>query len=97
MQSNIIVNISKPNTDNPRFQESASILMEMEMMGIDPAPFLEVAARDLIKQFGVTSLNYSAQIEQNFIDNGDIDSATIWSRISSQLSELLNVEKNIAH
>lgn len=95
MQSNIVINRLKKNNAKSNFLDCAGLLMEMEMLGVDPAPFLEVAARDLINQFGRTALKYSIQIEQNFIETGDIDSAAIWSRISSQLSKLQKSERRI--
>jgi hypothetical protein len=58
MQSNIIVNQQISDNPNTNFQEYANILIEMEKMGIDPTPFTEIAALDLIKQFGDKALDY---------------------------------------
>lgn len=90
MQSNIIVNQQISDNPNTNFQEYANILTEMEKMGIDPTPFTEIAALDLIKQFGDKALDYSVQIEQNFIIAGDAEKAKIWSKLSSQLSKISN-------
>jgi predicted component of type VI protein secretion system len=90
MQSNIIVNQQISDNPNTNFQEYANILIEMEKMGIDPTPFTEIAALDLIKQFGDKALDYSVQIEQNFIIAGDAAKAKIWSKLSSQLSKISN-------
>ena len=90
MQSNIIVNQQISDNPNTNFQEYANILIEMEKMGIDPTPFTEIAALDLIKQFGDKALDYSVQIEQNFIIAGDAEKAKIWSKLSSQLSKISN-------
>jgi hypothetical protein len=90
MQSNIIVNQQISDNPNTNFQEYANILIEMEKMGIDPTPFTEIAALDLIKQFGDKALDYSVQIEQNFIIAGDAAKAKIWSKLSSQLGKISN-------
>jgi len=90
MQSNIIVNQQISDNPNTNFQEYANIFTEMEKMGIDPTPFTEISALDLIKQFGDKALDYSVQIEQNFIIAGDAEKAKIWSKLSSQLSKISN-------
>ena len=97
MQSNIIFNHPRPNATNSNLKESAGIFMEMEMHGIDPAPFLEIAARDLVNQYGKVALSYSARIAQDFQDEGDIDSAIIWSKISSHLSTMKDTGNLLAH
>ena len=64
MQSNIIVNQQISDNPNTNFQEYANILIEMEKMEIDPTPFTEIAALDLIKQFGDKALDYSVQMSK---------------------------------
>ncbi|MDG1707302.1 MAG: hypothetical protein P8H03_01000 [Emcibacteraceae bacterium] len=97
MHSNIIINHSRPTAANSNFKESVGIFMEMEMHGIDPTPFLEIAARDLVNQYGKVALSYSARIAQDFQDEGDIDSAIIWSKISSHLSTMKDTGNLLAH
>ena len=97
MQSNIMVNQQISDNTNSNFLECTNILTEMEKMGIDPTPFLEIAALDLINQFGEAAFEYSIQIEQNFIIAGDIEKAIIWGKLSSQLSEKNNSDIIATH
>ncbi len=64
------------------------IFLEMIALGIDPDPFIEVAAHDLINQFGESALDYSLQIERRFRDEYEAQSALIWKKISSYLQQL---------
>jgi hypothetical protein len=97
MQSNIFISNTRSKAPHSDLKDGASIFMEMEMHGIDPAPFLEIAARDLSNQYGSTALAYSQRIEQDFQDEGDIDSAIIWSKISTRLSILKEAGNLLAH
>ena len=97
MQSDIIVKNTGNNSIESRGLENLTILQEMEQMGIDPDPFLEIAARDLINQFGQNALEYSIQIEQNFIEAENLQSAIIWGKISSFLSEWNDLDGLITH
>lgn len=88
MQSNILITNPISKSINFPISGSTNIFMEMEKMGIDVEPFLEIAALDIIKQFGDDALKYSSKIEKNFIATGDIDSALIWAKISEHLNEI---------
>lgn len=97
MQSNIIINKPLPKAANTNLKESAGILLEMEMMGIDPTPFLEIAARDLANQYGSIALDYSLQIESDFKEEGNMEAAAIWNGITTQLNHLENTGNLVAH
>ncbi|MCC3862023.1 hypothetical protein [Pseudemcibacter aquimaris] len=97
MQSNIIIQQPLPKSANANLKESAGILLEMEMMGIDPTPFLEIAARDLANQYGAIALDYSLQIESDFKDEGNMEAAAIWNAITAQLNNLEKTGNLIAH
>lgn len=88
MHSNILITDPKPSSTNSKKLKSVNIFEEMETLGIDTTPFLEIAALDIIDQFGDAALYYSSAIEQKFIENDDLTSATIWAKISSHLSEI---------
>lgn len=88
MQSNILIAKSSSKKINSKNLESADIFVEMENMGIDSTPFIEIAAIDIKNQFGDAAFKYSNEIEQNFINSGDLSSALIWAKISAHLSEI---------
>lgn len=88
MQSNILITKSSSKNINSKNLESADIFIEMENMGIDSTPFIEIAAIDIKNQFGDAAFKYSNEIEQNFIDRGDLSSASIWAKISAHLCEI---------
>lgn len=77
--------------------KSTNIFSEMEQLGVDPAPFLEIAALDLNTQYGPDALSFSLQIIEEFIDSGDNQSVEIWQKISSHLSQLQQFGTVIAH
>jgi|GEM_PF-743790 hypothetical protein len=80
MQSNILITKSSSKNINSKNLGSADIFVEMENMGIDSTPFIEIAAIDIKNQFGDATFKYSNEIEQNFIDRGDLSSASIWAK-----------------
>lgn len=94
MQSNIILSKPHPKAANAKLKETANIFLEMEQLGIDPAPFLEIAAHDLVTQYGSIALDYSIYIEQDFKEDGDTEAAEIWQKISNYLSRL-NVDGSL--
>lgn len=97
MQSNIILSKSLPKAANANLKETANIFLEMEQLGIDPAPFLEIAAHDLVNQYGSIALDYSLYIEQDFKEDGDTEAAEIWQKISCCLVELAEHGNMRAH
>ena len=74
-----------------------NIFLEMKSLGIDPEPFLEIAALDLLNQYGDNALNYSVQIENDFTEDGDIQSAEIWQKICLYLQNLNGPGELVAH
>jgi len=77
--------------------KETSLFTEMEELGIDPAPLLEIAAHDLLNQYGNDAVSYSIQIERGFEDNGDTESAAIWQKISHYLQSLNGSGELVAH
>ncbi len=93
---------SVTNTETHDQRETASnnlptLISEMEQTGIDVNFLIEIAAHDLVVQFGDKALDYSIQIEQDFLLANDMDSMMIWNKISSYLSSLNGQGKLIAH
>ena len=74
-----------------------NLFVEMKNLGLDPIPLLEIAAHDLLNQYGNDAVTYSIQIERNFEDDGDLQSAEIWQRISHYLQSLNGSGELIAH
>lgn len=74
-----------------------NIFLEMHALGIDPQPFLEIAAHDLINQYGKNALNLSQKIEKDFMNEDDPQSAEIWSKISAYLESLNASGALVAH
>ncbi len=77
--------------DETKNNGNINILSEMNLLGIDYNPFLEIAAKDLSDKLGDLAYGYSISIRQSFIINQDLESAEIWAKISNILL-LLNQE-----
>ena len=77
--------------------KNTDLFIEMRDQGIDPIPLLEIAAHDLLNQYGNDAVRYSIQIEKDFTDEGDIQSAEIWQIISHYLQTLNGPGELIAH
>jgi len=73
------------------------LFIEMQNLGIDPNPLLEIAAHDLLNQYGADALSYSIQIERNFYEEGDRQSASIWQKIITYLECLNGPGELVAH
>ena len=73
------------------------IFAEMKAVGINPDALLEIAAHDLINQYGDKALVYSQTIEQQYYENDDEQSLQIWQRISSYLQSLNGDGSLVAH
>lgn len=97
MNSNIILIKDHKRPAKVDFLKSTNIFSEMEQLGVDPGPFLEIAAQDLNNQYGPDALSFALQIIEEFIDNGDNQSAEVWQRISCHLSQLQQFGTVIAH
>lgn len=74
-----------------------NIFLEMSALGIDPQPFLEIAAHDLINQYGDNALALSQKIGSDFLDGNDQQSAEIWQKISAYLESLNASGALVAH
>lgn len=77
--------------------KKTNLFVEMKDIGIDPMPLLEIAAHDLLNQYGNDAVTYSMQIERDFEDDGDFQSAEIWQIISHYLQNLNGSGELIAH
>ena len=97
MNSNAILIKGHKKTAKTDLFKSTNIFSEMKQLGIDPGPFLEVAALDINNQYGTDALGFSLQIIEEFIDDGDTQSAEIWQKISCHLSQLQQFGTVIAH
>ena len=97
MKSNVILIKDHKKPTKTDLTKNTNIFSEMEQLGIDPGPFLEVAAQDLSNQYGSDALSFSLQICQEFCDDGDNQSAEIWQKISCHLSQLQQFGTVIAH
>ncbi|MBT5185804.1 MAG: hypothetical protein HOH19_05105 [Kordiimonadaceae bacterium] len=97
MNTNIILfeNYKKPVTSE--LKENANIFIEMEQLGIDPDPFLEIAALDLFKQYGASSYDYSIKIQDVFLQNYDFGAAEIWQKIAAILLNLQQSSNAVTH
>lgn len=92
--------IEAKNYQNPFEHEKIqknNIFTEMEAIGINPDTLLEIAAHDLINQYGDNALIYSKKIEQQYFENGDEQSLQIWQRITNYLQTLNGAGSLIAH
>ncbi|MBT5072178.1 MAG: hypothetical protein HOJ34_09195 [Kordiimonadaceae bacterium] len=97
MNSNIILIKDHKKPAKTDLRKNTNIFSEMEKFGIDPGPFLEIAAQDLNNQYGTDALSFSLQISQEFIEDGDKQSAKIWQKISCHLSQLHQFGTVISH
>jgi|TARA_R110002096_G_scaffold436096_2_gene667499 hypothetical protein len=77
--------------------KKTNLFVEMKDLGIDPIPLLEIAAHDLLNQYGNDAVTFSMQIERDFEDDGDFQSAEIWQKISHYLQNLNGPGELIAH
>ncbi len=77
--------------------DTTDLFMAMEAAGIDVDVMIEIAAHDLINQFGDDALLYSIQIEQDFTMKNNIEAMLIWKKISTYLHTLNGSGKLIAH
>lgn len=77
--------------------DNTSLFSEMKALGIDPLPLLEIAAQDLLNQYGKNAFTYSIQIERNFKNDGDDQSAEIWQKISHYLQSMNGSGELITH
>ncbi|MBL4603608.1 MAG: hypothetical protein JKY84_12745 [Emcibacteraceae bacterium] len=97
MNSNPILIDSYSRRNKKPTAVTTNIFLEMELIGMDPNPLLEIAAHDLINQYGNDAVGYSIQIERDFIDEGDAESAEIWQKISNYLQSLNGTGQLVAH
>lgn len=97
MNSNVILIKDHKKQVRADLFKCTNIFSEMEQLGIDPGPFLEVAALDLNNQYGPDALGFSLQIIEDFSEDGDNQSAEIWQKISCHLSQLQQFGTVIAH
>lgn len=74
-----------------------SIFSQMELLGINPDPFIEIAAHDLLNQYGIDTLSHSRKILNDFTARDDLQSAEIWQKIIKYLEELNGTGDLIAH
>lgn len=74
-----------------------NIFLEMSALGIDPQPFLEIAAHDLINQYGDNALELSQKIKNDFLTANDLESAEIWQKISAHLESINTSSALVAH
>ncbi len=73
------------------------MFLQMDKMGINPDPFIEIAAHDLVIQFGNKALAYSYIIADDFRSREEYQSAKIWDKIISYLDILNGDGDLIAH
>ena len=85
------------NSITPKPHTMVNILVEMNMMGIDPDPFLKLTAQDLLTQYGSGAIEISTKIEKNLILERDFQSAKLWHKISQYLKSLPGTDTIAAH
>jgi hypothetical protein len=69
----------------------------MEQLGVNPDPFIEIAALDLHKQYGASTYEYYVKIQDVFLENNDFEAAEIWQKISVVLLNLDNSSNALRH
>lgn len=96
MKTNIypINNIEKQVANDMEISEN--IFFEMEKLGIDTQPFIELAATDLFNQYGMEALQFADQIYQDFFDLNDVQSSRIWRKIINVLM-MINQKSNMMY
>lgn len=89
MKSEIGLNINKSKLCqiNGSGTEIDMIIKQMELLGINPAPFIKTAAQDLFNQYGHNAFGYSQEIIQALNVQGDKQAVKIWSKIAKYLSQ----------
>lgn len=56
------------------------LITEMEQMGIPTAPYLELAAKDLLDKFGTDAFSYSATIYEKMKQDKNAEGIYLWNR-----------------
>ncbi len=97
MKSNIYQIKEYKNSHEKNINIAENIFIEMENLGIDPKPFLEMAALDLYNQYGNDALHFADRIYQNFFDLGDVQSSRIWRKLINILMLIDQKTDLIAH
>lgn len=82
-------------TTNP--SQEQCIFDQMRHLGINPDPFIEIAAHDLLSQYGDKAQYFAKSISCDFYDRGDFPAAEIWKKIDVYLSSINGPGELIAH
>lgn len=90
MNYNINLINNQPKINIQLTKEQVDIFFEMEQLGIDPAPFLAIAANDLFNQYGLKAKDYAAQAIQIFMLAEEAEATEIWQKIAQHIDILVN-------
>ena len=76
--------LTQPDYRNPIIEND--LFCTLTDLNIDPAPFYELAAQDLLFKYGENALKLAAQIRHDFQKDKNFESAEIWQCIFDVLS-----------
>ncbi len=85
------------NIPNAIGSKEHNMFAQMKLVGINPNPFIEIAAHDLLNQYGCDALMIAKNISFDFNNRGDFQAAEIWMKIEEYLSMLNGSGRLIAH
>lgn len=90
MNSDINLVNSSPEINTAFTKEQVNIFFEMKQLGIDPTPFLAIAANDLVNRYGFKAKDYASQAIQFFMQAEEVEATQIWQKISDHIDILVN-------
>jgi len=85
------------NDTTAKINVSSELFKELSLLEIDPFPFYEIAAKDLLVNYGPSAIDLADQVISSFIKEENFESAEIWRNISQALLMIDHSSNTTAH
>ncbi len=75
----------------------SELVSEMKLLGMDPAPFLEIAASDIISRHGSRGQAYAQLMLDQMIAEDDPDGIYLWNALLSHIYNHISYINPVIH
>lgn len=97
MNQQILKNTNETNTSSYAGLSILELIQEMELLGVDPKPLLEIAANDIFSLHGAKAITYAELMLDQMIEDDNPGGIFLWKELYCLLSGIFSTAEITIH
>lgn len=97
MNQQILISSYDTNTSDYADLSILEMVHEMKLLGVDPKPFLKIAAIEIFSLHGAKGITYAEEMLDQMIEDDNPGGIFLWKELYSILSDLASTAQITIH